>query len=35
MPIPNRGAALNQLAILFDGRVPMGGSNSNYLTQNA
>ena len=35
MPIPNWSAAMNQFAILFDGRVPMGGLNSNSLTQNA
>src|SRR5215210_7064561 len=34
MPIRNWSAALNQFAILFDGRVPMGGLNSNSLTQN-
>jgi putative transposase len=34
MPIPNWSGALNQFAILFDGRVPMGGLNSNSLTQN-
>jgi putative transposase len=34
MPIPNWSAALNQFAILFDGRVPMGGLSSNPLTQN-
>jgi putative transposase len=34
MPIPNWSAALNQFAILFDGRVPMGGISSNSLTQN-
>jgi putative transposase len=33
MPIPNWSAALNQFAILFDGRVPMGGLSSNSLTQ--
>ena len=33
MPIPNWSAALNQFAILFDGRVPMGGLNQNALTQ--
>jgi putative transposase len=27
MPIQNWSAALNQIAILFDGRVPMGGLN--------
>jgi hypothetical protein len=27
-------AALNQFAILFDGRVPMGGIGANSLTQN-
>jgi putative transposase len=35
MPIPNWSAALNQFAILFDGRVPMGGLNQNSLTQTA
>ena len=35
MPIPNWSGALNQFAILFDGRVPMGGLNQNSLTQNA
>jgi putative transposase len=35
MPIPNWSGALNQFAILFDGRVPMGGLNSNPLTQTA
>jgi len=34
MPIQNWSAALNQFAILFDGRVPMGGIGSNSLTQN-
>jgi putative transposase len=34
MPIPNWSVALNQFAILFDGRVPMGGLSSNPLTQN-
>jgi putative transposase len=34
MPIPNWSAALNQFAILFDGRVPMGGVGANSLTQN-
>jgi putative transposase len=34
MPIPNWSGALNQFAILFDGRVPMGGLNQNSLTQN-
>jgi len=33
MPIPNWSAALNQFAILFEGRVPMGGIGSNSLTQ--
>lgn len=35
MPIPNWSGALNQFAILFDGRVPMGGLNQNSLTQTA
>lgn len=35
MPIPNWSAALNQFAILFEGRVPMSGLGSNSLTQTA
>jgi putative transposase len=35
MPIQNWSGALNQFAILFDGRVPMGGLNQNSLTQTA
>jgi putative transposase len=35
MPIPNWSAAINQFAILFDGRVSMGGLGSNTLTQTA
>lgn len=35
MPIPNWSAAMNQFAILFDGRVPMGGLSQSSLTQNA
>ncbi len=34
MPIKNWSGAMNQFAILFDGRVPMGGLGSNSLTQN-
>src|ERR1044072_3065743 len=34
MPIKNWSGALNQFAILFEGRVPMGGHGSNSLTQN-
>ncbi len=34
MPIESWSGALNQFAILFDGRVPMGGLSSNSLTQN-
>lgn len=34
MPIQNWSGAMNQFAILFDGRVPMGGLSSNSLTQN-
>jgi putative transposase len=34
MPIKNWSGAMNQFAILFDGRVPTGGLNSNSLTQN-
>src|SRR3990170_3495359 len=30
-----RKVSMNQFAILFDGRVPMGGLNQNSLTQNA
>jgi hypothetical protein len=35
MPIREWSSAMNQFAILFEGRVPMGGLNSNSLTQNA
>lgn len=35
MPIKNWSGAMNQFAILFDGRVPMGGLSSNSLTQTA
>jgi hypothetical protein len=34
MPIKNWSGAMNQFAILFDGRVPIGGLSSNSLTQN-
>jgi putative transposase len=34
MPIKNWSGAMNQFAILFEGRVPMGGLGSNSLTQN-
>jgi hypothetical protein len=34
MPIKNWSGAMNQFAILFEGRVPMGGLSSNSLTQN-
>jgi transposase-like protein len=34
MPIKNRSAAMHLFAILFKGRVPMGGLSSNSLTQN-
>jgi putative transposase len=34
MPIRNWSGALNQFAILFEGRVPMAGLSSNSLTQN-
>jgi len=34
MPIKNWSGAMNQFAILFDGRVPMGGLGSSSLTQN-
>jgi putative transposase len=34
MPIKNWSGALNQFAILFEGRVPMGGLAPNSLTQN-
>ena len=33
MPIQNWSGAMNQFAILFDGRVPMGGLSQNSLTQ--
>ena len=31
MPIKNWSGAINQFAILFDGRVPMGGLNATTL----
>jgi putative transposase len=34
MLIKNWSGALNQFAILFEGRVPMGGHSQNSLTQN-
>jgi putative transposase len=34
MPVKNWSGATNRFAILFGGRVPMGGLNSNSLTQN-
>jgi putative transposase len=34
MPIKNWSGAMNQFAILFEGRVPMGGLAPNSLTQN-
>jgi putative transposase len=34
MPIKNWSGALNQFAILFEGRVPMSGLTQNSLTQN-
>jgi putative transposase len=34
MPIKNWSGALNQFAILFEGRVPMSGLSSSALTQN-
>lgn len=33
MPIPNWSAAMNQLAILFEGRVPIAGFGENSFTQ--
>jgi transposase-like protein len=33
MPIKNWNAAMNQFAVLFDGRVTMGGLSSNSLRQ--
>jgi putative transposase len=35
MPIKNWSGALNQFALLLEGRVPMGGLTHNSLTQNA
>ena len=35
MPVRDWSAAVNQFAILFEGRVPMGGLNANSLTQTA
>jgi putative transposase len=34
MPIKNWSGAMNQFAILYEGRVPMNGLSSNSLTQN-
>jgi putative transposase len=34
MPIKNWSGALNQFAILFEGRVPIDGLSQNSLTQN-
>jgi hypothetical protein len=34
MPIKNWSGGMNQFAILFEGRVPMGGLSQNSLTQN-
>jgi len=31
MPIPNWSEALNQFAILFDGRVPMNGTPGQFV----
>ena len=33
MLIPNWSVAMNQLAILFEGRVPLGGLSQHTLTQ--
>jgi putative transposase len=33
MPIRNWSAAMNQFAIIFEGRVPMGGLDGNSFTQ--
>ena len=33
MPIKNWSAAMNQFAIIFEGRVPMGGIDQNSFTQ--
>ena len=35
MPSRNWSGAMNQFAILFEGRVPMSGLNQNSLTQNS
>lgn len=35
MPIKHWSGVMNQLAILFDGRAPMGGISTNALTQTA
>lgn len=35
MPIRNWSAAMNQFAIIFEGRVPMGGIDQNSFTQSA
>jgi transposase-like protein len=34
MPIKNQSGVMNQPAILFEERIPMGGAISNSLTQN-
>jgi putative transposase len=33
MPIRNWSGAMNQFAIIFEGRVPMGGLDGNSFTQ--
>ena len=33
MPIKNWSAAMNQFAIIFEGRVPLGGIDQNSFTQ--
>ena len=33
MPIRDWSGAMNQFAIIFEGRVPMGGINQNSFTQ--
>lgn len=35
MPLPNWSGALNQFAIIFNGRIPMGGPGQSSLTQTA
>lgn len=35
MPIQNRSLAMNQMAIIFEGRLPIPGLSENHITQNS